>query len=154
VSQAIFQLTALYHRLLLIVAAPSSGKTGLLRTCERTVACSYLNLSLTLSQRLLELKAQDRALQAQNILNDVLTGEGLLLVDNIELLFDPSLQLDPLRALKAVSRRRSLVVAWPGTLDNGYLTYAEPGHPEYRRYEPRGLADILVVDATTLQSEV
>lgn len=148
------QLANLHHRLLLVVGPHGSGKTCLLRACEQGVSGTYLNLSLVLSQRLLEFKAQDRPMQALSTLNDLLAGAGLLFVDNIELLFEPTLQLDPLRALKLASRRRSLVAAWPGTLDNGYLLYAVPGHPEHRRYGPRDLEDILVLNMTTLPAEV
>jgi len=138
----------------LIVGPHGSGKTRLLRACEQRVSGIYLNLNLALSQRLLEFKAQDRPVQALNVLNDLLAGPGLLLVDNIELLFEPTLQLDPLRALKSASRRHSMMAAWPGTLDKGHLTYAVPGHPEYRRYEPGDLEDTLALDMTTLLSEV
>lgn len=64
------------------------------------------------------------------------------------------MQIDPLRALKLASRRRRLLVVWPGRLDDGgYLVYAEPGHPEYRRYDPADLADVAVLDAAALRQE-
>jgi len=154
ITQQIAQLNTHYHRLLLIAGAPGTGKTTLLRACHQQIDCPYVNLNLVLSQRLLEVRTGARALQVQSLLDEVLTSSSLLLVDNIELLFDPGLQLDPLRALKAASRHRSLVVAWPGAVEAGHLTYAEPGHPEYRRYEPQELADIVVVDISMLSSEV
>jgi hypothetical protein len=143
-----------YYRLLLIAGVPGSGKTRLLQACHREIGCPYLNLNLVLSQRLLEVRTGGRALQVQNLLEEVLTGSSLLLVDNIELLFDPILQLDPLRALKSASRYHSLVVAWPGAVEGGPLTHAEPGHSAYRRYDLHELADIIVVDVSTLLSEV
>ena len=36
-------------------------------------------------------------------------------------------------------RNRTVVAAWNGTLDNGHLLYATPGHPEYRHYPARDL---------------
>ncbi|MCH7944758.1 MAG: BREX-3 system P-loop-containing protein BrxF [Armatimonadetes bacterium] len=63
--------------------------------------------------------------------------DGLL--DNIEILFDVTLEQDPLRLLEGVSRNRTIVAAWNGTLENGYLSYATPDHPEYRRYPRREL---------------
>ena len=58
----------------------------------------------------------------------------------------------PLRQ-KDIGRRRLLVV-WPGRLDDGgALTYAEPGHPEHRRYGSADLADVAVLDAAALRRE-
>jgi hypothetical protein len=61
----------------------------------------------------------------------------MLALNNIELLFEPSLQQEPLALLQELSRNKSLIVAWGGSYNEQtrVLTYAEPGHPEYRRYE-------------------
>ena len=63
----------------------------------------------------------------------------LVLLDNTELLFDPTLKQDPLVLMQRASRNRTIVAAWNGTLGNGYLSYAEPDHSEYRRYPRAGL---------------
>lgn len=54
-----------------------------------------------------------------------------------DVLFEPSLQQEPLALLQELSRNKSLIVAWGGSYDeqNRLLIYAEPGHPEYRCYE-------------------
>ena len=66
----------------------------------------------------------------------------MILLDNIEVIFDISLQQDPLRLLQGLSRNKTVVAAWNGTIVEDSLTYAAPGHPEYRRYPMR---DFLVV---------
>ena len=72
-----------------------------------------------------------------DLLDEVVgTDEPLVLLDNIEILFDTALKQDPLRLLQGVSRNRTIVAAWNGTLENGYLIYAAPEHPEHRRYSP------------------
>ena len=76
-----------------------------------------LNLSLALAQRLLDTPSRQAAPAASQVMGDLLAGDGPLLVDHIELLFDPLLQISPLRALKLASRRRRLLVIWPGRLD-------------------------------------
>ncbi|MBN2345393.1 MAG: BREX-3 system P-loop-containing protein BrxF, partial [Candidatus Aminicenantes bacterium] len=133
-----------YYRLVLLVGPVGSGKTPLLKALSRQHHTSTLNLNLALSQRLLDLTTRERPLRARRILEDLLAehpGDTIAL-DNIELLFDPALQLNPLALLQQLSRQRTLVVAWGGTYDadHAVLTYAEPGHPEYRRYEhPEGM---------------
>ena len=96
-------------------------------------------------------------------------ASDVLLLDNLEILFDVRLKQDPLRLLQQLSRNKTIVVAWPGgvvdpheaydasarkeerraTHDAGrYLTYAVPDHPEYRRYPIRNL---IIVSASSVQ---
>ena len=56
---------------------------------------------------------------------------------NIEILFDVSLKQDPLRLLQGLSRNKTVVAAWNGSIVDNSLTYAAPAHPEYRRYPAR-----------------
>ncbi|MBN1217620.1 MAG: BREX-3 system P-loop-containing protein BrxF [Anaerolineae bacterium] len=127
-----------YHRLLLITGPHGSGKTCLLKELSQQ-DIPYLNVNLYLSQKLLDLTTKERPLRIRRILTQIITDqpESILALDNIELLFEPSLHQDPLVLLQELSRNKSLVVAWGGVYDeqNRVLTYAEPGHPEYRRYE-------------------
>jgi len=64
------------------------------------------------------------------------------MLDNLEILFDVSLKLDPLRCLQDVARDRTVVAAWNGAVTAGHLTYATPDHPEYRRH---ALEDLVIV---------
>lgn len=66
--------------------------------------CTGINLGLALSQRLLNTSSHQRPAQAPIILADLLMGQEPALLYHVELLFDPILQLEPLRALKAASR--------------------------------------------------
>jgi len=99
---------------------------------------------------MLDLTERQRALQASRLLGQIVNeapGE-LVLLDNIEILFDVHLKQDPLRLLQGLSRNKTIVAAWNGTIVDGYLTYAEPGHPEYRRYPVRDFA-LLDLEAST-----
>ena len=130
-------LSGLYHRLLLIVGPVGSGKTPLLKDLCRKEEIPYLNVNLALSEHLLDLTDRQRALRAQRILAGLLDEQqgDVIALDNIELLFDPSLHLDPLLCLQGLSRNQTLIAAWGGNYVGSVLTYAEPGHPEYQRYK-------------------
>lgn len=147
------RLATAYYRLALLVGPPGSGKTRRLRALARDTRAPCLNVSLALGECLRPLPPRQRPAQAPIALADLLRGDAPLLLDNLELLFEPGLQLNPLAALKQASRRRVLVAAWPGSLDRGALVYAAPGHPEHRRYPADDLANIQVIDLATLPRE-
>jgi len=134
----------LYNRLVLIVGPPQSGKTATLRALAEGDHAPVLNVGIKLSRRLLDLTERQRVLQLPKILEEAASGfpADLTLLDNTELLFDPVLRQDPLRLLQGLSRDRTIVATWLGDCDAGYLTYAAPEHPEFRRYPS---ADLLVV---------
>ncbi|MCY4635291.1 MAG: BREX-3 system P-loop-containing protein BrxF [Acidobacteria bacterium] len=137
---------ALYHRLILVVAPGGSGKTEALREVAASTGARLVNLNLELSRRMLDLTERERALRLPDLLNEVVgKDEPLVLLDNIEILFDAALKQDPLRLLQGVSRNRTIVAAWNGTLEKGYLTYAAPEHPEHRRYSRGDRGDVVVV---------
>lgn len=130
----------LYHRLVLVVGPSGSGKTATLRAVAAYAGTPVLNLNLELSRRLLDLTARQRLLEVPRVLDDLIGRDRpLVLLDNTELLFDPTFEQDPLAMLQRASRHRTIVAAWNGTLGNGFLSYAEPDHPEYRRYRSDGL---------------
>jgi hypothetical protein len=137
-------IATMYNRLILLVAPSGKGKTGVLREVESKSNAAYINLNLALSERLLDLTEKQRALQIAKITEDIVaeSKHEVRLLDNIEILFDPGLKLDPLRLLKNISRNHILVVAWNGNADDKYLIYADPDHREYRRYP---VNDLLII---------
>jgi hypothetical protein len=137
---------ALYHRLVFLVGPSGSGKTQCLRGIASRERLPLLSLSLELSRALLPFTDRQRALQTPEIAQGLLArmDSEPVLVDNPELIFSPVLKQDPMRLLESLSRSRTLGVAWPGKVRDGWITYAEPGPPEHRRYP---IKDFLVVDA-------
>lgn len=132
---ALNQAAARYHKLALVVGRPGSGKTALLKAVSRQLQVPLLNMGLELSRKLLSLTIRERKLKASDIVADLLDSqeEARLAVDNTEIIFDPSLMLNPLGLLQSVSRTRLLIWSWNGAVEDGHITYAYPGHPEYHR---------------------
>ena len=130
------EAASLYHRLVLLVAPAGAGKTATLREVRDRTGAPLVNVSLELSRRMLELTRRQRSLQLPLLFREVVdfdSGE-LMLLDNLEVIFDIGLQQDPLRLLQGLCRNKTLVAAWSGAVVDDSLTYAVPGHPEYRRY--------------------
>ena len=144
IMRLIPQAMHMYHRLILVVAPLGAGKTAALREVAQQTGCNYINVNLELSRCMLELTQRQRQLQVSRLLRDIIrtARHQAVLLDNLELLFDVSLKLDPLRCLQDVARDRTVVAAWNGAVTASYLTYATPDHPEYRRY---ALEDLVIV---------
>lgn len=144
VMRNISQATGLYYRLVILVGIAGSGKTTVLKDVHERTSAPLINVNLELSRKMLDLTERQRALQLPRLLSesvDMFTGDVILL-DNIEVLFDVSVKQDPLRLLQGISREKTIVAAWSGTINNDHIVYAMQGHPEYRKYP---LGDFLIV---------
>ena len=141
ILRKIQEASGLYHRLVLVVGPPRSGKTKALQEVARANCFPLISANLELSRSLLDLTARQRVLQVSALLGDVVAAHvsDVVLLDNLEVLFDVSLQQDPLRLLQQLARARTVVAAWNGRVQDGHLTYAAPDHPEFRRYPTLGL---------------
>ncbi len=135
-------LTSLNNKLVLLIGPPRSGKSGLLAQLSERRDTPVLNVGATLGRQLLAVPSTWRHLHAADPMKD-LTDEtarqGMLLLDNIELLFDRTLRLDPLTLLKGHARSRRVIAVWPGELRECRLSYATTGHPEHQDYGIDGL---------------
>ena len=146
VAEQIGHAESLYHRLVLVVGADGSGKTSALRAVAECIDAPLVNVGLELSRRLLELTERQRRIRAPELLGRIVTetASDIVLLDNVEILFDVALHQNPLGLLQRLSRRRTVVATWNGSMEDGHILYAVPGHPEYRRYPVDGF---LVVGA-------
>ncbi len=149
IIKKIGQAAELYHRLVMLVAPAGAGKTAALKDVHERTAAPLVNVNLELSRRMLDLTERQRALQVPRLLAEIVSSfvADVILLDNIEVLFDVSLKQDPLRLLQGLSRNKTMVAAWNGSIDGSSLVYATPDHPEYKRYPLRGL---LVVNPDAL----
>ena len=139
IIRKIDQAAELYHSLVILVAPAGAGKTAALQDVRDRTGAPLVNVNLELSRRMLDLTERQRALQLPRLLREIV-GNGddeMILLDNIEIIFDVSLKQDPLRLLQGLSRNKTMVAAWNGSIVDDSLTYAAPAHPEYRRYPIR-----------------
>lgn len=141
-SEYIGQAHSLYHQLLLLVMPRRTTKYELIYASAREMGCDVVNINLELSRQLIELTHRQRKLQVGQIFEGIVEHSTvqfepfgrLAFIDNIEILFEPSLEIHILNLLQKVSRGRIVVSTWTGRLIDNSIVYAQPGHPEYKRY--------------------
>jgi hypothetical protein len=141
------EISDVNSKLILIVGPPRSGKSNLLARLADRRQAPVLSVSAALGRELLSVPSTRRHLQVADLLHDIaqsFASRGLLLADNIELLFDPAVKLSPLDVLKRHAHARRVVAVWPGELRENRLSYATTGHPEHHDYGIDGLVPFSV----------
>lgn len=148
IEQAIPQATSQYYRLVIIAGLAGSGKTAALQQIASRLSSAVVNVNRELSQRMLEMTRSQRSRQVERLLREVIAGiQGdVILLDNMEILFDAELEVEPLRLLQLSSRNRTIVATWNGSFMDGTLTYAEPGHPEFQQFKQ---PDAVIISKTS-----
>jgi hypothetical protein len=109
-----------------------------------------LSIGAVLSETLLHVAPRHRPHEAQRTFIDAVRqlAPRPILCTDIDLLFEPTLDLDPLRLLRETSRVTPLIVTWPGSFTNKVLAYAtaQPPHAHYRAWTKTELCDYCVVN--------
>lgn len=136
-EQAIEQASSQYFRLVILAGPPGSGKTATMQSVAQKIGCQVVNVNLELSKKMLELSRTQRSRQVARLMKEVIAAVSgnVVLLDNLEILFDTGLAVEPLRLLQVSSRNRTVVASWSGGYVAGTLTYAEPGHPEFVQFK-------------------
>lgn len=110
------------------------------------VDIQFKNLSKLLSEKLVVLSLKDREQCLHSLVSDLVKEvEDICYFSRINLLFEESLQADPLKLLQYAAKKKPIIVIWPGSLDSMSLSYAKPGLPDYKSYKLNEFQDVQVI---------
>lgn len=146
-ERLIGEIGDLNSKLVLLVGAGRSGKTKLLRELGAKLNIEPLNVGLELGRRLAATPNKKRGFSAGELLREIADKERAddpLLLDNLELLFEKGLQINPLDLVKRLAHSKRVVAVWPGELRGDRLIYADMSHPEHRDYSRDGVVVLAI----------
>jgi hypothetical protein len=107
-----------------------------------------INLSKELSRKLVSQSMKDRVKRLRMEVSDIAKEcNESVWMSNLDVLFEPSLENDPMILLKKVAKSQVLVAIWPGEITETSLVYSKPGKPDYQSYLLKELNEIQVIDA-------
>ncbi len=134
------------ERLVLLVGRPGSGKSKLLRELSTIRGWRYVNCRTFLTEELLEMVPKVRAQEATSLIARSLEAmvAEVVVLDDMQVLFAPVLQVDPLNLLKTLGRKFSIVAAWPGEYDGECLSVATTGKLDPKIYDAKGLTIVQI----------
>lgn len=126
-----------YINCLLIVHPDTSKLKDVIDHLHQEHDWPFLDISGQLSKALLSKSARRRMRYARSWLQDTCNNvtADLVMCTNIDLLFDPSLGIDPLHLFRQKGREQKIIVAWPGAFKKDILSYAVPGHAHYDTWQ-------------------
>ena len=102
--------------------------------------CVTVDLNIYLTQALLNIAVSKRPIKLVGILGDIFRKQAspYIMLFGLEVLFEPSLQIQVVDLLKQLSHNITIVVIWPGDFylmeRGGKLSYSQLWHAEYQDY--------------------
>lgn len=96
---------------------------------------------VSLGQRI---AAMDRTPSAAELAGGLSAATTLLL--DIDVLFTPALRIEVVSQLRRTSQRTALIVAWPGQIAGGRLSYSLPGRADHLDEPARDLVVLRPLD--------
>jgi len=104
-----------------------------------------LNVGQELSKLLLDSGQNNLRDIAPEMIRKLLEPYREVTLSHIEILFSPSLALDPVAVLLTLCRNRKISFGWPGRIQGEKLFYEEPASPEYYEMNYRGFIDTYII---------
>lgn len=107
-----------------------------------------VNLSKGLARKLVSLSIRDRVRRLEGEVEKVANDCGSSVwLTKLDVLFEPTLENDPMRLLKSIAKSQTVVAIWPGEITETSVVYSKPGKSDYKTYSLKELNDIQVIDA-------
>lgn len=136
------------EQILFIVGAPGSGKSAILRGLGERENWQYIEAKELLNEAILEVPREMRPEKAEELLMLEINRKDaeVVIIDSIDILFAPILNLEPVEMLKKISQEHPLVIGWKGQLNEDVLYLEHNNNPRYYEHPVKNVNHVIVVD--------
>ena len=111
------------EKVLIVTGKPGSGKSKLLREAAEAKGWDYVDTRLLITEEFLKLSFM-RANFCSELTEELAGHRGdVILLDRVQTLFVPVFHIDPKSVIDALGKAYTVVLAWPGYVNDGLLCY-------------------------------
>ncbi len=136
------------EKLLIITGGPGSGKSKLIRELTYQDGWKIAEAKELFDDEFLEVPRADRPEKAISLIATAIhrLNARVVMIDNVEFLFAPILNLDPLEILRKLSRECPVIVSWRGRMDGHTLYFEHNGDERYAKFTIEDTNHVLSLD--------
>ena len=123
-----------------VTGKPGSGKSKVLREAADIKKWTYVDCRMLISEDFLKIQPCDRGLYAPDMFAEILEGYNadVIILDRLQTLFVPVFHINCDSLMRKLSKKFTIISAWPGYQANGCLCYDKFDGTEAIRISPDG----------------
>jgi hypothetical protein len=136
------------EKLLFIIGGPGSGKSKLIRELTYQDGWKIVEAKELFDDEFLEVPRADRPEKAISLISAAIhrLNARVVMIDNVEFLFAPILNLDPIAMLRKLSTECPLIVSWRGHVEGDILYFEHNGDPKYAKFKIEDPNHVIVLE--------
>ncbi|MDU6263680.1 MAG: BREX-3 system P-loop-containing protein BrxF [Anaerocolumna aminovalerica] len=99
------------------------------------VESEAISINVLLAEKLVKFRPNRRTMRLEHCFSQVLDSlpDGVIIKD-FDVMFNPEYQVDLLKLMVTVCKKKPFSIIWPGKCDDGMLFYAEEGYQDYKLF--------------------
>ncbi|EGS32859.1 MULTISPECIES: BREX-3 system P-loop-containing protein BrxF [Megasphaera] len=137
------------EKMLILIGGAGSGKSKVIRELSEQDGWKMCEARDMFDDEFLKIPRADRPERAVELISQALQRlhARVVLIDNVEFLFAPMLNLNPVHMLLELSKTFPIVVSWRGSLEGNTLYFEHNGEPKYAKFTVPNTNHVISMDA-------
>lgn len=112
----------------------------------KSLSAQTVSVNKVLAEKLLSIVPKSRSMKLSGCFRSLLAQyPDNVVIKNIDVMFNPTYQVDVLEILTEARKNKSYSIIWPGKYKNGFLIYGEESYPDYKTYKIKNYNIIYVI---------